>query len=320
MRGATWRWARVLTGAVVLVTVAWWTGTGPFLHGLRSLDLPTLALGALIAVPTTVACAWRWHLVAAGLGVGVELPRAVADCYRAQLLNVTLPGGVLGDVHRGVRHGLASDALGPGLRSVLWERIAGQVVQAVLVVVVLSLLPSPFRGVLPPLLAVLAAAAVSAGLLLRRGRTASGTRAGRALGLLRDDLRDGLAPRRTCPGVVIASVLAVCGHVATFLVAARAVGVAIPLTTLLPLVLVVLVAAGLPLNLAGWGPREGMAAWTFAAAGLGAGQGVAAAVAYGAIVLVASLPGAVVLMTSGRARSPELEGSDDAWRSARTPS
>jgi hypothetical protein len=61
-----------------------------------------------------------------------------------------------------------------------------------------------------------------------------------------------------------------------------------------------LVVAGVPLNLAGWGPREGMAAWAFAAAGLGAGAGVATAVAYGAIVLVANLPGAVVLVTARR--------------------
>ena len=65
--------------------------------------------------------------------------------------------------------------------------------------------------------------------------------------------------------------------------------------------LVVLVAAGLPLNLAGWGPREGMAAWAFAAAGLGAATGVATAVAYGAMVLVANLPGLVVVLASGSA-------------------
>jgi hypothetical protein len=70
-----------------------------------------------------------------------------------------------------------------------------------------------------------------------------------------------------------------------------------PLVTLLPLAVLVLVAAGLPLNLAGWGPREGMAAWAFAAAGLGASQGVATAVAYGAMVFVANLPGAVLLLT-----------------------
>ena len=68
--------------------------------------------------------------------------------------------------------------------------------------------------------------------------------------------------------------------------------------TLLPLALLVFLAAGLPLNLAGWGPREGMAAWCFGAAGLGADQGVATAVAYGAMVIVASLPGAVVLLVA----------------------
>jgi hypothetical protein len=36
-------------------------------------------------------------------------------------------------------------------------------------------------------------------------------------------------------------------------------------------------------------------AWAFGEAGLGASRGVAAAVAYGVMVLVASLPGAAVL-------------------------
>ena len=44
-------------------------------------------------------------------------------------------------------------------------------------------------------------------------------------------------------------------------------------------------------SIAGWGPREGVAAWAFAAAGLGAAQGVATAVVYGVMVFVASLPG-----------------------------
>ena len=71
---------------------------------------------------------------------------------------------------------------------------------------------------------------------------------------------------------------------------------------MLPLVLLVLLAMALPLNVAGWGPREGMAAWSFAAAGLGAAEGVATAVAYGAMVSVASLPGAVVLLVASLRR------------------
>ena len=54
---------------------------------------------------TTVCCAWRWTVVARGLGVRLSLPAAVAAYYRSLFLNLTLPGGVVGDVHRGVSHG-----------------------------------------------------------------------------------------------------------------------------------------------------------------------------------------------------------------------
>jgi glycosyltransferase 2 family protein len=98
-------------------------------------------------------------------------------------------------------------------------------------------------------------------------------------------------------------------YLATYFVAARAVGVTLSPMTLLPMSLLVLLAAGLPLNVAGWGPREGMAAWSFGAAGLGADQGVATSVAYAAIVLVASLPGAVVLVVATRRRGMRSSGS-----------
>jgi hypothetical protein len=124
----------------------------------------------------------------------------------------------------------------------------------------------------------------------------------RAWPTLRADLA-GLAEQRVWPGVVAASVVALTGLVATYAVAARAVGVTAPVSTLLPLALLVLLGAALPANLAGWGPREGMAAWAFGAAGLGAAQGVAAAVAFGVMVLVAALPGVMVLLVDVVARA-----------------
>ena len=287
--------------------VLWRTGTGPVVAGLRALDEGTLLLGFLLAVLTTVANAWRWSLVARGLGVGVDLGTAVASCYRSQLLNVTLPGGVVGDVHRGIRHGRAAGATGLGLRAVVWERVAGQVVQAALVLGGLALLPSPVRGLLPEVGLVLLACSLGAWVVWRGSR---GTRlhASRLLGGVRDDVRRGLLTGDVWPGVVVASTVAVTGYVATYLLAARAVGVTAPPERLVPLVLLVLVAAGLPLNLAGWGPREGMAAWSFATAGLGAELGVATAVAYGALVLVGTLPGAVVLALGSRTRArPALQ-------------
>ena len=76
-------------------------------------------------------------MIAGGLGLRLPLRTAVADCYRSIFLNATLPGGVLGDVHRAVNHGREVGDVGRGVRAVFWERTAGQIVQSVLVVVVL---------------------------------------------------------------------------------------------------------------------------------------------------------------------------------------
>ena len=117
----------------------------------------------------------------------------------------------------------------------------------------------------------------------------------RVLSAAAGDIRDGLLARRAWLGIVLASALVVGGHAVTFLIAARTAGTTAPPSRMLPLALLVLLAMVLP-NIGGWGPREGVTAWAFAAAGLGADQGVATAVVYGVMVLVASLPGAVFLM------------------------
>jgi uncharacterized membrane protein YbhN (UPF0104 family) len=235
---------------------------------------------------TTVCCAWRWRTVARGLGVDLPLGPAVAAYYRSLFLNVTLPGGVVGDVHRGISHGRATSDVGRGLRAVVWERSAGQVVQLVLTVAVLLLLPSPVQGAVPwAALALLAAA--GAMLLVARAWPRLRSAAAR-------ELRAAVLARRAWPVIALASALVVAGHAATFLIAARTAGATAPPSEMLPLALLVLLGAALP-NVGGWGPREGVTAWAFAAAGLGASRGVATAVVYGVIVFVASLPGAAVL-------------------------
>ena len=294
-----WRW---LAGAVVLAVVVWQVGSGPVRDGLAALDVRVLLLGTGIAAVTTCACAWRWRLVARELGVPLPVATSVAACYRAQLLNTVLPGGLLGDVHRGLVHGRRTGETGRALRAVGWERFAGQVVQAVVALCVLVAVPSPVRPLVPWVLGV---AAIVATVAFVVGRAPDlDTWWGRAARLLRDDVRTSLLVRRSWPGIVVASVVAVAGYVTTYVLAARAVGVDAPVATLAPLAVAVLVVAGVPLNVAGWGPREGMAAWAFAAAGLGAGAGVATAVAYGAIVLVANLPGALVLVAARPSTSP----------------
>jgi len=110
------------------------------------------------------------------------------------------------------------------------------------------------------------------------------------------DARAALLPPDTWPAVLVTSLL-VCGaHVGTFLLAVRAAGVPASAGQVLPLGMLVLLAAAVPLNVGGWGPREGVAAWAFAAAGWGAGAGAAVATAFGVLTMAAVLPGGLVLL------------------------
>ncbi|WP_018587245.1 lysylphosphatidylglycerol synthase transmembrane domain-containing protein [Salinispora arenicola] len=293
-RGTVWAWARTLGGVGVLALLLGQVGIGPFLDGVRLITVPVLAAALAIGGLTTVCGAWRWSLVAGGLGVRLPLRTAVAHCYRAVFLNATLPGGILGDVHRAVCHGRDTGDLGRGIRAVVWERTAGQVVLAVVAVMVLAAFPSPARPYVPVATAALAGAGLGVALLVRV-RPAGSSRWARAVRTAVSDIRAGLLTRRTWLGVLLASTLAVAGHLATFVLAARTAGSTAPLSLLLPLTLLALLAMGVPANVAGFGPREGVAAWAFGAAGLSAAEGVATAMVYGALVLVASLPGAAVL-------------------------
>jgi uncharacterized membrane protein YbhN (UPF0104 family) len=234
--------------------LVWRLGTGPFVDGLRTVNATVLVAGLLIGVPTTLCSAWRWSLVARGRGVDLSVREAVVAYYRSQFLNTTLPGGVLGDVHRAARHGLGPVAI---------ERVTGQGVQLAIAALALLVLPS---SVHLPVAVLVAVCVVGLALLVRR------------------------------PLLVLASTLAIVGYVATFVVAAHTSGVHTSIPHLLPLALVALVAMSIPANIAGWGPREGVAAWAFAAAGLGASAGIATAVVYGVMSLAATLPGAVVLL------------------------
>ena len=194
-------------------------------------------------------------------------------------------------MHRGVSHGRDVRDIGHALRAVVWERTAGQAVQVLLTISVLFVLPSPLRSSMPFVALALAATAVVV-VLVVRVRTGRGhSRWERALNAAVADIRHGLLRKRALPAVVLASTVAVLGHVLTFLIAARAVGVTAPVSRLLPLAFLSMMAMVLP-NIGGWGPREGVTAWAFSAAGLGAGRGAATAVAYGIMVLAASLPGA----------------------------
>jgi uncharacterized membrane protein YbhN (UPF0104 family) len=287
---------RLAAGVAVLWFLWRQVGAAPFEDGLRAVTWQAILAAATLTALTTVCSAWRWRVVARALGVDIDLPAAAGAYYRSLFLNSVLPGGVLGDVHRAVTHGRRAGDVVLGLRAVAWERLWGQVIQAVVTVVVLLTLPSPVRPALPYVLAGAAGAAVGAALIVRRAARRGRPRLARAARAVSADLRCGLLAPDVWPQLTLASVLVVAGHTVTFVIAARVAGCTAPLGELVALLMVVQVAVVIPLSIGGWGLREGAAAWAFAAAGLGAAAGITVATLYAVLMLAAVAPGAGLLV------------------------
>jgi hypothetical protein len=287
---------RLAAGVCVLGFLGRHVGAAPFEDGLRAVTWPAVAAAITLTALTTVCSAWRWRVVARALGVDIGLPGAVCAYYRSLFLNSVLPGGVLGDVHRAVTHGRRAGDVVRGLRAVGWERLWGQLIQAVVTVVVLLTLPSPVRPALPYVLAGVAGVAGCAALIVRRAARRGRPRLARAARAVSADLRCGLLAPGVWPQLTLASVLVVAGHTATFVIAARVAGCTAPLGELVALLMVVQTAVVIPLSIGGWGLREGAAAWAFAAAGLGAAAGVTVATLYAVLMLAAVAPGAGLLL------------------------
>jgi len=171
---------------------------------------------------------------------------------------------------------------------------------------VLLVLPSPVHSAMPVVAIAAAVAALVVVLVVRAPPAGDRSVAARVRSVLSRDIRDALLSRGAWRGITIVSVLVVAGHAATFVIAARTAGSTASLTRMLPIALLAMAGMALP-SAAGWGPREGVTAWAFGAAGFGVQLGVTTAVVYGVMVFVACLPGAVVLVVAWfrRIRLPE---------------
>src|SRR5689334_2964867 len=228
-----------------------------------------LALGLF----STVCTALRWRLIAQRVGLRLDIPEAVAESYRAVFLNSVLPGGVLGDVDRARRHGREAGDVGRSTRVVVLERTAGQLVLIGAALLVLptypALIPSLLGGVqTKPIVLV----GVGLGVIAATAFVLLRARRNGAHERWRAALSKSLADLRS--GVL-----------------ARGAWPGI-----------LLLSAG---ALAGYLGLFLVAAY---AAGLTAPLGVTVAVAYGVLALIASLPGAFVVLMGRRrstARAPQ---------------
>lgn len=302
---------RALFSLGLLAVLVLWLDPAAIVRQVRVFDPIWLAAALALGTLQFALSAERWRRTAARLDVPIGKRRALADYYAAGFANQVLPGGVVGDAGRAWRHARTSSRPGPAVRAVVLERASGQLV----------LLPALFIMLVAtdPGATLLAQMAVPAGpvwmvavvgLVLPAAGLVAAWRAGRIPGWLASLARDAqraLLARGAWPAQLALSVAVLGTYCAMFACAGRMIGADASFSTLAVLAPIVLLAMLMPISVAGWGVREATAAGVWVALGWPAAEGVAVSVAYGALCLITSLPGAVIssLLPMGPApRSP----------------
>lgn len=277
----------VIASLCVFGLVIWWADAGAVFGRLRGASLLWLALSVLSLTGLTFLMAWRWQVVARTFDIGIDYRRAVHEYYIAQMINLVLPGGVAGDVARAVRVRQAGDFLRAG-QSVAADRIIGQVVTFVVLGAALAVALVVPAGIAWPAATWLGCVAVVVGgavmFAMSRLSGAMGQFMRRTLPLL-------LAPRMLGLSVLITVLLSL-----SFYACARATGTIVPASGWFTLIPLILSAMLVPLSVGGWGWREGAAAALFPMIGASSDAGIAAGIAYGAMMTLAASPGLFLLL------------------------
>ena len=290
-----WRFA-VSVG--LLIGLGWWLDGRALLDQLENIDFRWLLVGFVVTFGQTVLSAWRWRYTAKRLGLNLSLRDAVREYYLAIFINQVCPGGIVGDLSRAWRHARTAET-GPAVRAVILERLSGQMVMIVLSLGAVAALPEDLIGDVPygwVFLVILSLVTVVVMTVVRRRSSGNESLVEKLL----HDTRIAVCSREALPRQLISSSIIVASYLLTFVIAARAIGSYTPLATLVPLIPIVLLAMLLPISIAGWGVREGVAALLWAAAGLSAVEGAAISATYGLLILISSLPGAGVLLVGFR--------------------
>lgn len=292
-RADGWRSAR--GGAQLALSIALLVATASLLGtaeiGVRLAGLTAGWMLAALAVLTAQlpVLALRWSWLSRRMDVPIPFGYALREYYASTLLNQVLPGGVIGDLLRGVRHSRRAGRAMRVATTLVMDRASGQV--ALWALAALSLGSGRLRWLLalPVLVATLVLAFLAA---VRRSR--AGTSAW-------DGARIFFAPRAFAVHFGLSLALAL-SHVAAFWCVTRSLGVPLAPSAAFAIVPLVLIAASLPASFAGWGLREAATAGAYYLSGLAAVDGATGSLVYGAVGLVASVPGVLFVIGRGHPR------------------
>ncbi len=310
---ATRRVLRVLGTVALLAFTAWWVDVEAVLQTLRGARVAPLGLALLVSVPLALVLAGRWCFTARRMGIDLPLGVAVREYYVSMLINRVVPGGVTGDVGRALQSGRRNpQAKGAAARSVVLERLSGQI-SLWLVVLVGLVVWGAETGARVALIVLAAAFAVGLVVVLLMGNPAvARSRVGHWWSAGLTEAREAFVDRGAWISQLGLSLLSVAVLVVMYSACVQAIGASLRLSQLIFIAPTLLALTTLPLSVGGWGVREAASAVLFEVAGLDPSAGVAASAAFGAVNLVAALPGAWFWARRETHPAPESEDSPEA--------
>ncbi|MFP7673820.1 YbhN family protein [Marivita sp. S0852] len=298
----------VFAGLIVLV---WYTADGWAAVSLLHTADPVWLMGAVALLTLqTVLSAQRWRITADQLGLTIPFFEAIREYYLAQVVNQSLPGGILGDAGRAVRARKDVGLMISG-QAVVFERLAGQIGLLMILLFGLGLsviVPVGFTWpvwVMAPLgilFTVLIIGLIALVMTAWRTPVRDGTLGGFAASFMHATA----APKVLGPQIFLSLSTAFC-NIGAFAFCAAALGLGLPVLVVATLVPLILFAMVIPLSIGGWGFREGAAALLFPVMGAAASEGLATSVAFGLAFLLTVLPGLLLTWLRPIAPVPEQQ-------------
>jgi len=267
--------------------------------------LEWLLLALLMQFGSTALAAYRWQLIMRNLGFGQTFPFYWNSYFKGMFFNQGLPTSIGGDALR------VLDVAGCGFRKrdalvgIVIDRITG--LGALLLLALMAHLVNP--DLLPEQISHPIVWLVAAGLLGFVGLSFLGRLPWLArhpqlvvLKTVSDRLLQAVSLHRLL--LLASSLLVPLLAMLTFFAVGQALGLRYDLVTYFAIVPPALVLTVIPISIAGWGVREGVLVGLFSLIGADKTVVLMMSLAYGILLILASLPGLAVFLNSRRQRQP----------------
>ncbi|EWY39305.1 hypothetical protein N825_08015 [Skermanella stibiiresistens SB22] len=281
---------------------------------LAEADPRWLAAAFALTAAQVVLISWRWAIIMAGLNAAIGTALALRINLASFFLGQALPVSVAGDVWRVWQIRALGHGLGIGVRGVLMDRVTAMIG---LVLVVLASGPALLARMPDPTMRWTVAAGLGVGLAVLAAVLATGLVSSRFKGVAEFGraARGLLAhPLTAVPIIGVSAMVHLLAGLTLWLIA---MGLNIPVGLVDCLVLTppIVLVAGMPLSIAGWGLREGAMVAVFGLVGVPVDGALLMSVLFGLLLLLVSLPGGLFLALGAKgpaclSLNPRHAGSD----------